>query len=339
MELNRLNKLRSEANKLVLKNFGNTTCFERAVFFSWACNLNRCCKYCYMSTLPKHKRTKERVRSIESLLAETLICREFGWDYGFLSGGLNVFSDKKLLEIIKKTSQVLNHKIWVNIGILTPRQLELFKPYIEGVIGTIEVLDPALHQEICPDKPMEPVMAMFDNSLKLGLKNGMTIIIGLGEKISDFRLLKEFIARYKIDKIHIYGLNPQKGTIFEDTPPPLKEQQGEWIALTRLAFPDIDIQAGIWLDRVNRVAYLLESGANSISKFPATSKFGTPEAREIELQARKAGRIFRGTLTKLPDIDWDMKISELPFDDELKAKIKYKLNLYLKKMAKNIACG
>jgi len=49
----------NEANKTYLENFPNTTCFERAVFFSWSCQLEECCKYCYMSTLPKEKRTND----------------------------------------------------------------------------------------------------------------------------------------------------------------------------------------------------------------------------------------------------------------------------------------
>jgi biotin synthase-like enzyme len=312
-----------------------TTCFERAIFYSWSCQLDECCKYCYMSTLPKEKRTKEKVRSFASLLAETIITKKLGWDYGFLSGGIGVFSDEKLLDLLKKTNEILGEKVWINFGILSKKQMHLFKPYIKGVVGTIEVLDPALHKKICPSKPIAPVEKMFENAKELGILRGMTLIVGLGEIIDDFELLKRFIEKHGISKIHIYGLNPQKGTMFENSKPPSVEYQAEWIRRTRKAFPDINIQAGIWLDRVDYVVELLKAGANSISKFPALKYFGSKEAKEIENQSKLAGRKFIGSLSKLPRADWDREVDKLDsalFDKELKEKIKKKLKDYLKKM-------
>lgn len=311
-------------------------CFERAIFYSWACRLEHCCSYCYMSTLPREKRTEDRVRSFASLLAETILTKKLGWDYGFLSGGVGVFDDDKIADLLEKTNGIMGEKVWINIGILTKEQMLRFRPFIKGVVGTIEVLDPELHRKICPSKPMEPVEKMFDEAKELGLERGMTLIVGLGESIDDFSLLKRFIGKHSISKIHIYGLNPQKGTIFEDAEPPSIEYQAEWIRRIREAFPGIDIQAGIWLDRAGYVGELLRAGANSISKFPALKSFGSKEAKEIERQAGFAGRRFRGTLTKLPDLsdaDWDAEVDRLSFDDELKAKIKEKLRSYLERMA------
>jgi biotin synthase-like enzyme len=311
-----------------------TTCFERAIFYSWSCQLDECCKYCYMSTLPREKRTKEKVRSFASLLAETIITKKLGWDYGFLSGGIGAFSDDKLLDLLKKTNKIMEEKVWINIGILSKKQMESFRPYIKGVVGTIEVLDPALHKQICPSKPIVSVEKMFDNAKELGIARGMTIIVGLGESIDDFELLKKFITKHEITKIHIYGLNPQKGTAFENAKPPAVEYQSEWIRRTRMAFPNIDIQAGIWLDRVDYVAELLRAGTNSISKFPALKAFGSKEANEIEKQVKLANRKFIGTLSKMPKVDWDNEVDKLKFDIELKNNIKKKLKDYLRSMEK-----
>ena len=311
-----------------------TACFERAIFYSWSCQLEECCKYCYMSTLPKEKRTKDKVRSFASLLAETIITKKLGWDYGFLSGGVGVFSDEKILDLLKKTNQIMEEPVWINIGVLSKKQMELFKPYIKGVVGTIETLNPALHKKICPSKPIAPVEKMFEDAKELGISRGMTVIVGLGEAIDDFELLKKFITKHGISKIHIYGLNPQKGTIFEKTEPPSIEYQAEWIRKTREAFPNIDIQAGIWLDRVNYVAELLNAGASSISKFPALKAFGSKQAKEIEHQAKLAGRKFIGTLTKMPRIDWEEEVGKLDYGIELNEQIKKKIRDYLRQMEK-----
>jgi len=324
-----------EAEKVFLQNFKAETWFERAIFFSWACKLKSCCKYCYMSTLPKEKRTKEKVRSFASLLAETVLCKHLGWKIGFLSGGIGIFSNEEIISLLSKMNEILNEKIWINIGTMDETQLKELKPYIEGVVGTVEVLDPSLHKEICPSKPLEDVERMFRCSQKLHIKNGMTLIVGLGETTDDFNLLKKFIQKYDIQKIHIYGLNPQKGTEFENALPPTPEYQAEWIARTRITFPKIDIQMGIWKDRVSRVGLLLKAGANSISKFPATSQFGTRYALEIEKQAALAGRRFKGTMTKMPKVDWKKEIEDLSFDSTLKKQISHKLEQYLAKMQRN----
>jgi len=80
------------------------------------------------------------------------------------------------------------------------------------------------------------------------------------------------------------------------------------------------------------VGYLLEAGANSISKFKAIKLFNSSMAREIERQAELAGRKFQGTLTQIPIVDWQEEIARLSFDVGLKEKIKRKLELYLKQM-------
>ena len=49
-----------------------------------------------------------------------------------------------------------------------------------------------------------------------------------------------------------------------------------------------------------------------------------------------AGRELKGTLTKLPNLDWDKIVDELDLEQELRLKIKIKLGLYLKRIGKNL---
>ena len=94
----------------------------------------------------------------------------------------------------------------------------------------------------------------------------------------------------------------------------------------------MDIQMGIWIDRVNRIHKLLKAGANSISKFPALKKFNSEAAIEIEKQCKKAGFKFKGSLTEMPKVDWDKEVDKLDLKNDLKDKIKLKLKPYLTKM-------
>lgn len=302
--------------------------FERAIFFSWYCGI-RDCAYCYMSTQPPKRRA---VRSKESLLAELLLCKRLGWDIGFISGGVGAFSQTRFKELLKEMYKVRGEKFWLNIGALGLKELKEYLPYTKGVVGSIETVNKEIHKRVCPSKLVEPYFKMWEKALGLGLRTGMTIILGLGESIKDFPELRKIIKRYKISKIHFYGLNPQKGTVFEKAKPPSVGYQAEWIRKTRAEFPLMDIQCGIWVDRVERVGRLLEAGADSISKFPALKKFGSKEAREMERQVKRAGKEFRGTLTELPKVDWKREVKKYGLGEGVLKKVLE----YVKVMERNI---
>jgi len=311
-----------------------TANFERAIFFSWYCRL-RDCKFCYMSTQKDAAVGKFPRRRTESILTEVLLTKKLGWDLGFLSGGIGAYKNSEFKALLEKVYLAAGEKVWINVGPLTRDELLEYLPFIKGVVGSIETVNVKLHNQLCPSKPMEPYLRMFEEAKNLGIKSAITIILGMGETIEDFARLREIVARYDISKIHFYALNPQKGTVFEGKGSPSAEYQAEWISKTREAFPDIDIQYGIWEDKVDRVGILLKAGADSISKFPALKYFGSEVSRELEDEVRRAGFKLKSSLTKLPDADWDSEVEKLPFDAALKEKIKVRLKSYLRMMGKD----
>ncbi len=328
------NELIAEAQEVYRQNFLPKTSFERAVFFSWGCTIGDC-QFCYMSTQPADKKPTETKRSTASILAEFILAKNLGWDIGFFTGGIGVFTPTEMESLLKAIIEITQEKIWLSLGPLSKPLLQRYLPYAKGVVGSTETINPELHTLVCPSKPLAPYERMFEGATELGLKKAMTFIVGMGEKKEDVGLLKQFIQKYAIDKIHIYSLIPQAGTRFEYAAVPSAEEQAWWIAQLRLAFPHLDIQCGIWEDRVERISYLLQAGANSISKFRATALFGTPVAQEIERQAWIAGREFRGTLTQVPDIDWRQEVQKLSVEPGLQEKTIIKLEEYLLKMRKN----
>ncbi len=329
--MDELKRLIVKAEKTFEEHFEKKTWFERALFFSWSCSI-RDCQFCYMST-QKPQGTKEAVRSKESVYAEAILCKALGWKIGFLSGGVNAYRHEDILETLKAINIIVKEKIWLNIGVIPEEQLKEYKPYIKGVVGSIETVNKELHDKICPSKPMEPYTKMFECSSRLGLKNAMTIILGVGETKEDFEELKRFIKKNKIEKIHLYALNPVKDTMFEGKKSPDEEYHAWYIAKTRTEFPRIDIQMGIWKDKVKRIPILLKAGANSISKFPITRLFGKKVAEEIERQAKLGGREFVGTLSKIPKADWECEIRKIPIDKNRRAIVRKKLFQYLEKMS------
>ncbi len=330
-----VHSLISRAKSAYSAHFSTLVTFERAVFFSWGCTIGDC-TFCYMSTQPEGKAPVETKRSTASILAEFILAKELGWDIGFFTGGIGVFKPEEVEFLLKSAVEITQDKLWLSIGPLSKQHLEKYKPYIKGVVGSTETINPVLHKTVCPSKPLAPYEKMFVFAQELGLSRAMTFIVGMGETKDDFLLLKEFIAKYSIEKIHVYGLIPQEGTMFANTTPPSKEEQAWWIAQLRINFPQLNIQCGIWEDRVNYLPLLLDAGANSISKFKGLKLFGTKIAKEIEQQAALAGRIFQGTLTNIPDVDWKRKVEGLSFSPELQQDIYKKLQQYLLMMQKNI---
>lgn len=320
-----------KAEQIYSKNFPPTTIFERAIFFSWGCTIGDC-TFCYMSTQPADKPPRETKRSAESIFAEFILAKHLGWEIGFFTGGIGVLKPDELEFLLKAALEITGDKIWLSVGPVPKPLLLRYLPYIKGVVGSTETINPELHKIVCPSKPLAPYEKMFEVARELNLQRAMTFIVGMGETKDDFMLLEDFIFKYGIDKIHIYGLIPTKGTMFEHTVPPTAQEQAWWIAQLRIAFPRLDIQCGIWEDRAEYLPLLLQAGANSISKFQAIKLFGGPQAQEIEAQAIQAGRHFLGTLTILPSVDWMQEVEKLSFNSTLKEKIKVKLKEYVGKM-------
>jgi biotin synthase-like enzyme len=308
--------------------------FERAIFISWYCSLGNCA-YCYMSTQKNRiSDPKKAVRTLSSTLAEAYLCKKLGWKIGFLSAGYGSYTPESIIDLCKKVYEIYGEKLWLNIGVLDEKTIQALKPYLIGICGAVETLNEDIRKKVVPSKPLKPIESMFKICDKYNLKKSMTIIIGLGETIGDFQSLKEFIIENKIDKIIFYALNPIKGTVFEKSKGPDIDYFIEWIRKTRDEFPDIDIVAGHWVNRVNYIHSMLDAGANSITKFPAIKLFNTKFAKTIEAEAKKAGYEFQGTFTKMPKLNVQ-EINNLIFDSKLKEEVIEKVREYLKTMSRN----
>jgi biotin synthase-like enzyme len=216
---------------------------------------------------------------------------------------------------------------------LKKETIKKFLPYIEGVSGAVECVNFKLRDQICPSKPLKPIFNMYEASKELGLKNSITIIIGLGESLEDFEELKKIIDKYDIDRVTFYALNPHDETMF--TTGPKTDYYVKWITKTRETFPNLEIVAGSWVDRLEEINQLLSAGADHITKFPSMRLFNTKFARQIENEVKKSNNKFLSNLTKYPKQNPKELLDKTSFDDELKEKILKKCEMYLKKMKKN----
>lgn len=310
------------------------THFERAVFLSWYCARGDC-KFCYMSTQKDLiKDPKKARRSFESILAEVIICKKFGWRIEFLSGGYESFSKDEILFLLKTINDIYKEKVWLNIGVLNKKELELYKPYIKGFCGAVECINKKVHDDVCPSKSIEEIIEMFKVCGELGLKKAMTIILGLGETVKDIGDLNNFIKKHKIDKITFYRLKPQKNTAFENTKPITTDYYIKWVKGVRKENRKIKITVGSWITHLTEISLLLNAGADAVTKFPSIKLFNTRYARTIEKEAQRAERKFLGTLTKMPKVKFN-EVDMLKIPVTLKERIKDKLRQYLNKMRKS----
>ena len=119
-------QLLKQAAQIYSQYHSGKTWYGRCIFLSWYCSLGDC-TFCFRTT-QKHKiqHPKGSKRSMGSVLLEALFCRIFNWRIEFLTGGYRIFPKKEMLERIKLISKVYGEKIWLNIGVIEPEDLETF---------------------------------------------------------------------------------------------------------------------------------------------------------------------------------------------------------------------
>ncbi|WP_296873769.1 radical SAM protein [uncultured Methanobrevibacter sp.] len=284
-----------KANDITLKNHGNLITLERAVFLSWWCDKGDCA-FCYMSTQKnKIKDPKKARRNIYNIYAEAEMCSRLDWNIEFLSGGYESFTTQEIKEIATTIKDITGDGVWLNTGITD--ELEEFGSEIKGITGAVEVANPDIHKRVCPSKKLEDISNMMDVAGDLGFKKAITIILGLGETLEDVNYLIDYIKEHKIDRVIFYSLNPHKETIYANSSQPASLYYAQVVSQVRLAFPEIEIICGTWIDNLANIGILILSGANGITKFPLFKMFGTKYGKRVEEEVKWAGRELKGTFT------------------------------------------
>ena len=283
------------ANETTLKRHGNLITLERAVFLSWWCDKGDCA-FCYMSTQKnKIKNPKKARRNVSNIYAEAEMCRRLEWNIEFLSGGYESFTTQEIKEIASTIKDITGDGVWLNTGITD--DLNQYSNEIKGITGAVEVANPEIHERVCPSKKLEDISNMLDVAGDLGFKKAITIILGLGETLEDVNYIIDYIKDHKIDRVIFYSLNPHKETIYADSSQPASLYYAQVVSQVRLAFPDIEIICGTWIDNLANIGILILSGANGITKFPLFKMFGTKYGKRVEEEVKWAGRELKGTFT------------------------------------------
>jgi biotin synthase-like enzyme len=297
------------ADKKTREIHGIDVVLERAIFLSWWCDKGNC-QFCYMSTQKDRIKDRSKARRrLPSILAETELLRRIGWKVAFISGGYGAYSLEEIRDITQKVYGITGEATWLNVGVLSKDEMSLFGDEIEGVVGSVETIPGGLRKKICPGKPLKPITSMFREAKELGIKKGMTVILGLGEKIDDLSRLLEFVREYELDKITVYSLNPHRETPFSDSPAPASLYQAGVIAALRLKFPHLKIVAGTWIDQLPNIGIVLLAGANGITKYPLFRMFGNRHGKKVEEEIAFAGKRVVGTFTDMSRLNGESQIA------------------------------
>ncbi|WP_458405602.1 radical SAM protein [Methanobrevibacter sp.] len=284
-----------KANKTTLNKHGNLITLERAIFLSWWCDKGDCA-FCYMSTQKnKIKDPAKARRNTQNIFAEAEMCKRLDWNIEFLSGGYESFTTQEIKQIATTIKDITGDGVWLNTGITD--ELSEYGDEITGITGAVEVANPKIHEKVCPSKKLEDISNMLDVAHNLGFKKAITIILGLGETLNDVDYIIDYIKDHKIDRVIFYSLNPHKETVYANSSQPASLYYAQVVAQVRLAFPDIEIICGTWIDNLANIGILILSGANGITKFPLFKMFGTKYGKRVEEEVKWAGRELKGTFT------------------------------------------
>ena len=317
-----------KANETTLKNHGDLITLERAVFLSWWCDKGDCA-FCYMSTQKdKIKDPKKARRNVSNIYAEAEMCRRLDWNIEFLSGGYESFTTQEIKEIATTIKDITGDGVWLNTGITD--DLAEFGSEIKGITGAVEVANPEIHNRVCPSKKLEDISNMLDVSGDLGFKKAITIILGLGETLDDVGYIIDYIKDHEIDRVIFYSLNPHKETIYANSSQPASLYYAQVVAQVRLAFPEIEIICGTWIDNLANIGILILSGANGITKFPLFKMFGTKYGKRVEEEVKWSGRRLKGTFTDKTQLG--------PEKSEVSPDLDKFIKRYVKESLKNKRC-
>ncbi len=314
----------NKANKLTLKYHSSEITLERAIFLSWWCDKGDC-EFCYMSTQKNKINNPQKARrKVDAILAEAELCKRLNWNIEFLSGGYESFTTEEIKKIAIDINKITNQSVWLNIGLTD--DLKEYGEEICGITGSVEVVNPELHEKICPSKSLSDISNMLDETGDLGFKKAITIILGIGETPEDIEYLIQYIKNHKIDRIIFYSLNSHKETIFENSPSPASMYYAGVVSTIRLTFPKIEIICGTWSDNLANIGPLILSGANGITKFPLFKMFGTKYGKKVEEEVYWTGRKLKGTFTDLRKLG----SNKSEFNPDLNQFIKRYINESLK---------
>lgn len=299
-----------KANKVTSRFHGDYTTLERAIFLSWWCSRGDC-EFCYLSTQKKKiKDSSLARRTLESIMAEAEICRRVGWRVEFLAAGYGSLGIEEIRKIAQMVAYTTGKEVWLNLGALNKGELSSFGGEVKGVVASVETLDKRVQRDVCPAKPLDTSMRMLQEAEKLGLKKGATIILGLGEEISQIQALLDFIEKTRLDRLTVYSLNPHRGTPYSNFPSPASLYQAGVIALTRLNYPELEIIGGTWIDQLSNIGLMLLAGANGITKYPLFSMYGNRYGKKVEEEVRFANRRLLGTFTDMRVLRGEKKLSK-----------------------------
>ncbi len=282
-----------KADILTRKNHDFVT-LERAILLSWWCD-RKDCTFCHMST-QNISDAKKAKRKPWSILAEAELIDRIGWDIEFLSAGYGAYSPNEMSELVQMIAHVTKRPQWLNVGVIKD-ELRLGDE-VTGIIGSVETVAKN-RKQICPSKPLAPIKKMLKGAKDVGLKTGITIVLGLGESVEDIPALLDLVGELELDRITLYSLNPHEGTAMDDFPPPASIYHAGVIALIRLEFPKIQIIGGTWIDQLPNIGLMLLAGANGITKYPLVTMFGNRYGKKVEEEVKFTGRTLLGTFTDM----------------------------------------
>ena len=316
------------ANETTLKNHGDLITLERAVFLSWWCDKGDCA-FCYMSTQKdKIKDPAKARRNVSNIYAEAEMCKRLDWNIEFLSGGYKSFTTQEIKDIATTIKDITGDGVWLNTGITD--DLDQYGSEIKGITGAVEVANPKIHNRVCPSKKLEDISNMLDIAGDLGFKKAITIILGLGETLDDVDYIIDYIKDHKIDRVIFYSLNPHKETVYANSSQPASLYYAQVVAQVRLAFPDIEIICGTWIDNLANIGILILSGANGITKFPLFKMFGTKYGKRVEEEVKWAGRQLKGTFTDKSKLGPEQSEVSPDLDRFIKRYVKESLKINIK---------
>ena len=253
-------------------------------------------------------------RTINSLLAEAYLCKQFGWEI-LVEDSPGAYKFPELVAVLKSVHDLSEKKVALQTPALSLPEMDSLRTHVQSVVADLKTINKGTQKRISPHFSLTPFISMFSDAK--GFQRRVLITLGIGEHLEGLPELHRFIETHTVTEVTFTPLTTENHPLAAARPPS-SFYCARWIAETRIAFPKLKILAATSPERFAELGLFLKAGINTITGFPALEIFHSESAQVIEEECKNAGRTLVGTLTDLSLLD---RMRQEHLQDDVKEKL------------------
>lgn len=229
------------------------------------CTTEPPCKFCSRSAGNRSDFSDKPLSLFEIEFGANLM-KEAGIKRVELGGGtLWSGSGEKVIEAVKTINKISSFEIWVNVGpsLNIDDLIKLRELGVKEICSSLETINSELFRVIKPGDNLEARMCLAEEIDRIGMGLTSVMMVGIGGSYEDYIRHLFWLKGFKnLSHVCITGLNPIKGTGFQDKPVTNPFEVAKIGAIARLILRYVDISFGGMMNDPKLLPLWVMAGGN-----------------------------------------------------------------------------